>query len=212
MLFALIYQSILLILFLTFSMGPAFFAMLNVSLTLSRPKARFFAFGIVLSDLVVCLLGLLIIHYGLQQWLDNFKYKKFMGILAGALIVLIGGLFLKPTNQKKESSDLHFKSFNWPGLISKGFFLNFLNPSVWIMWLGNITIAGNVFKFSFVKIFVYFFLILLTTFSIECLKINLASRIKKFISRKVLLFFNIFTGSALMIFGFYLMYYFYFEN
>ncbi|MCX8080437.1 MAG: LysE family transporter [Bacteroidia bacterium] len=211
MLFALIYQSILLILFLTFSMGPAFFAMLNVSLTLPKSKARFFAGGIVLSDLMVCFMGILIIHFGFQQWLDNFKYKKFMGILAGSLIVLIGGFFLKPQDRKgPESSNIRFKSFSWPVLLSKGFFLNFLNPSVWIMWLGNITVAGNVLQFSFAKTLLYFSVILFFTFSIELLKIHLASKLKKFISGQVLRFFNTFTGVALMAFGFYLMYFFYF--
>lgn len=209
----LLYQSIILILFLTFSMGPAFFALLNISLTLSKSRARVFAAGVILSDLIICFCSILILHFGFHQWFVSFKYKKFMGILAGSLLVMMGGLFLKnPFSRNSGKSELMLRSFSLSVLFYKGFFLNFFNPGIWIMWIGNVTITSNIMKFSIWKTIFYYLLILFSTSSIEWLKIQMASRLKKIISGKVLIFFNIFTGMALVLFGFYLMYSFFFER
>jgi threonine/homoserine/homoserine lactone efflux protein len=212
--FPLIYQGILLVFFLTFSMGPAFFALLNISLTLSKNRSRMFAMGIIFSDFIICMLGIMVIHYGLEQWLIHFKYKKFVGIISGCVLVLLGGMTLKnvPSLQSQKSRMLYFNSFTYRALFLKGFFLNFFNPTVWLMWLGNITIAGNILNLSLWKTVSYFFLILMASFTVENIKIYLASKIKSIISPLFLKVLNFITGLALIVFGMYLIYSFYFET
>lgn len=212
--FPLVYQGILLVFFLTFSMGPAFFSLLNISLTISKNKSRVFAMGIIFSDFIICMIGIIFIHYGLEQWLMNFSYKKFAGILSGCVLVLLGGITLKniPSRDTHESRMLYFNSFSYRALFLKGFFLNFFNPTVWLMWLGNITIAGNILNLSLWKTVSFFFLILTSAFIVENIKIYLASRIKSIISPVFLKVLNFITGLALIVFGVYLMYCFYFET
>ncbi len=215
MIFSLIYQSIIIIILLTFSFGPSFFSLINYSIKKGLRPASMLAFGVVGSDFFVCLFNIFLVHYGFTEWLNDGKNQRFAGILAGIILILFGAFyFKKETPAPNESGeDMLIKNETHPVLlIVKGFVINLFNPAVWFLWLGNVTIISNFFNHSLTKTLLYFSIINGTVLLVELYKIYLGNKIKNILKPQVIHIINILTGSTLIVFGIYLIYNYYFEK
>ncbi|RME18962.1 MAG: hypothetical protein D6799_02260 [Bacteroidetes bacterium] len=217
MIFSLIYQSIIIIILLTFSFGPSFFSLINYSIKKGFKQASTLAVGVVFSDFIICMIVLFLIKLGFTEWLDSPKHQRFAGILAGIILIVFGTFYFKKEPVIPENADNSYefsiKNENRPILIFlKGFFINFFNPTVWFLWLGNVTIISSFFHHSFIKTFIYFLLLNITVLFIEIYKIYLGNQIKKILKPKTIHIFNIITGLTLIIFGVILIYNYYFEK
>lgn len=216
MILSLIYQSIIIVILLTFSFGPSFFSLINYSIKKGFHQAIMLAIGIVGSDFIVCLLTIFLVHLGLTELLNDSKNQRFAGILAGIILILFGAFYLKkdiPSSENENIDDFHIKNETHPALlIVKGFVINLFNPAVWFLWLGNVTIISNLFNHSLVKTLIYFSILNLTVFAVEVFKIYLANKIKKLLTVKTIHIVNLITGSTLILFGIYLIYNYYFEK
>src|ERR1043165_3595138 len=80
---------------LTFSFGPAFFALLNTSIKYGRKEGSLLATGVILSDLFVCMLVITLINLGATNYIQDEKNQRFMGILAGLVLVVFGCFYFK---------------------------------------------------------------------------------------------------------------------
>jgi len=216
MIFSLIYQSIIIVILLTFSFGPSFFSLINYSIKKGFRQATMLAIGIVGSDFLVCLFTIFLVHLGLTEWLNDSKNQRFAGILAGIILILFGAFYFKkdiPPSDSENIDTFNIKNETHPVLlIVKGFVINFFNPTVWFLWLGNVTIISNFFNHSLVKTLIYFSILNSTVFAVEVFKIYLANKIKKILNAKTIHIVNVVTGSTLMFFGIYLIYNYYFEK
>lgn len=211
MILSLIYQTIIIVLLLTFSFGPAFFALINTGIKHGYKPGSILATGVVFSDLFLCILIILMVHFGAVNFLHDEKNQRFAGILAGIILVVFGAFyFKKPVTKSDDSIDIYT-----PSAISlwlKGFFMNLFNPTVWFLWLGNVTAVGKSFNYSAVKMTIYFSLVLGLVWLVEVFKVFLAGKIKKFLTDKIMHIINYVTGSLLVIFGVVLIYNHYFEH
>jgi len=205
----LVYQTLVIVLLLTFSFGPAFFALLNTSIKHGPKEGSLLATGVIMSDLFVCLLVIVLINLGATNFIQDEKNQRFMGILAGLILVVFGSFyFKKPVTGTNETIEIQSPTAGV--LLLKGFFLNLLNPTVWLLWLGNVTAVSKTLDYSMYKMLIYFSLTLGLTWLVEISKANLASKIKKYLTDKLMHAINFATGVLLVIFGIVLVYNHYF--
>lgn len=194
---------------MAFSFGPAFFALLNTSIKHGAKEGGLLATGVVLSDLFVCVLVIYLVGLGATNLIQDEKNQHFMGLLAGLILVVFGSFyFKKPVKVTDETIEL--KSPSAKSLILKGFFLNLVNPAVWLLWLGNITAISKTLSYSLIKMFIYFGITLGLVWAVEVLKANMASKIKRYLTAKTMRTINIITGILLVLFGLALIYNHYF--
>ncbi len=216
MIFSLIYQSIIIIILLTFSFGPSFFSLINYSIKKGFRPASMLAFGVVGSDFFVCLFNIFLVHYGFTEWLNDAKNQRFAGILAGIILILFGAFYFKketPPSTDENKEDVLIKNETHPVLlIVKGFVINLFNPAVWFLWLGNVTIISNFFNHSLPKTLLYFSIVNGLVLLVELYKIYLGNKIKTILKPQVIHIINFITGSTLIAFGIYLIYNYYFEK
>lgn len=211
MLLSLIYQTIIIVLLLTFSFGPAFFSLINAGIKNGYRYGSLLALGVVFSDLFVCLIIIFLVHFGATNFLQDEKNQRFAGILAGIILIVFGSFyFKKPISSSDESIDV--KETAATILLLKGFFLNLFNPAVWFLWLGNVTAISKTLEYSVIKMIIYFSIVLGLVLLVELAKVSLAGKIKKFLTDKIMHTVNVITGSLLIIFGIVLIYNHFFEH
>ncbi len=209
MILTLSYQTFIIVLLLAFSFGPAFFALLNTSIKHGPKEGSLLATGVILSDLFVCAIVIYSVSLGATNFIQDEKNQRFMGILAGLILVVFGSFyFRKPVRISNETIEL--KSPSATALLLKGFFLNLLNPAVWLLWLGNITAVSKTLNYSVIKMLIYFGITLGLVWAVEIFKANLAGKIKKYLTDRLMKIINYSTGILLMLFGLILVYNHYF--
>jgi threonine/homoserine/homoserine lactone efflux protein len=210
LLISLIYQTIVIVLLLTFSFGPAFFALINSGIKNGYRTASKLAIGVVLSDFMVCLLMIFLVSLGATNFIHDDKTQRFMGILAGLVLVGFGvAHFRKPAPVGDASIEQLTPSTH--SMILKGFFLNSLNPSVWLLWLGNVTAVSKTMLYSQARMILYFSITLGLVLLVELGKVKAANRVKQVLTPRTMYVVNMITGVLLVIFGVALIYNHYFE-
>jgi threonine/homoserine/homoserine lactone efflux protein len=209
MLISLISQTIIIVLLLAFSFGPAFFSLLNAGIKHGYKYGSFLATGIILSDFFLCVLVCFLIHFGSTNLIQDEKNQRFAGILAGIVLIVFGAFYFKrPVSKTEESIEVKVPA---PAvLLIRGFLLNLFNPTVWLLWLGNVTAVGKTLEYSLFKMIIYFSFVLGLVLMIELAKVFVAGKVKKFLTEKVMHTVNFVTGVLLVVFGIGLIYNHYF--
>jgi threonine/homoserine/homoserine lactone efflux protein len=209
---SLIYQTFIIVLLLTFSFGPAFFALINTGIRYGYKPGSLLAIGVVLSDFIVCILIIFLVHYGATNFIQDEKSQRFMGILAGIILIIFGALhFREPVENTKDAS-IEIKAPSTGTMIFKGFFLNSLNPAVWLLWLGNVTAVSKTLYYSILNMIIYFSITLGLVLLVELGKVSAAGKLKQVLTPKTMRAVNIITGSLLVIFGVVLIYNHFFDH
>ena len=204
--FSLIYSTIAIVLLLTFSFGPAFFALINTGINKGYKAGSLLAVGVVLSDFCVCILIILLVHFGLTNFIQDEKSQRFMGILAGIILVVYGVVHFKIPDKENGDAAIEVKSPSGLSMILKGFFLNCLNPAVWLLWLGNVTGVSKLLKYKVLNMIIYFSITLGLVLLVELAKVSAAGKLKRILTPKIMYIVNVITGSLLVIFGLVLIY------
>ena len=213
MLLNLVYPTLAIILLLTFSFGPAFFALINTGIKEGYKVGSLLAFGIVISDFIVCMLIILLVHYGATNFIQDEKSQRFMGILAGIVLIIFGVVhFRQPDQKNKEATIESSKGPSASSMILKGFLLNSLNPTIWLLWLSNVTLVSKTLKYKVLNMVVYFSITLGLVLLVELAKISAAGKLKKVLTRKTMRVINFITGALLIVSGLVLIYNHFFEN
>lgn len=211
MIVQLITQTFLIVLLLTFSFGPAFFALINTGIKHGYRTGTVLAIGIVVSDFVVCLINILLVYLGATNFIQDEKNQRFMGILAGVILIVFGAFYFKrPVSKTDDVPEV--KGPTHSVMLLKGFFLNILNPSVWLLWLGNVTAVSKTFNYSVIKMLIYFGITLGLVLLIEFGKASAANRLKQVLTDRIMHKINLTTGVLLVIFGVWLIYEHYFDQ
>jgi threonine/homoserine/homoserine lactone efflux protein len=207
---SLIYQTIVIVLLLTFSFGPAFFALINTGIKHGYKTLSLLATGVVLSDFVVCLLVISLVNLGFINFIHDEKTQRFMGILAGIVLVVFGALhFRTPVRASDTAIDVYTPSSR--KMLLKGFFLNSLNPAVWLLWLSNVTIVSKTMDYSIPRMVIYFSITLGLVLLVELAKGSAADKLKKVLTPRTMHIINSITGGLLVVFGLVLIYNHYFD-
>lgn len=212
MIFELIYQTVIIVLLLSFSFGPAFFALINAGIKHGYKTASLFAVGVVASDFIVALLVILLIHFGASNLIQDEESQRFMGILAGIILIVFGAITLSKPSPKIEDETTEMEVPSKFEMVVRGFLLNCFNPAVWLLWLGNVTIISNSFNYSFWKMMLFFSVVLSLVLLVELGKVSVAGKLKRVLTPKTMHIVNMITGILLVIFGLVLIYEHYFKT
>ena len=192
-------------LLLAFSFGPAFFSLINAGIKHGYKYGSLLATGIILSDLFLCIGICFLIHFGSTNLIQDEKNQRFAGILAGIVLIVFGAFYFKKPASKTDDS-IEVKAPAPSVLLLKGFLLNLFNPTVWLLWLGNVTAIGKTLEYSLIKMIIYFSVVLGLVLLIELSKVYLAGKIKQFLTEKIMHRVNVITGILLIVFGVGLIY------
>lgn len=160
--------------------GPVLFVLLQS--TLERGKSHGFAvaIGIFVSDI----LAVLLCSLGAAAFLDDPVVQPWLA-LAGAALVLTLGLryVLAPAVRFDASKSL--TAVSWMGSFTKGFLVNFVNPFVFMVWLGIIGAAGA--RHGYDGDLAWFMTgAVLGVFTLDSLKVLLAHRLRPLLQPRAL--------------------------
>jgi len=181
-------------------LGPVFFTLLQGTLENGRKAGLSIALGIFVSDLAAVLLC----YIGAKDVFENEDYQIWIAIAGSIILFFLGIKYLvKPdmdTKQISKPSVLNLSAF-----FAKGFLVNFINPSVFLIWLA--TIAYSEGKYD-TEINQEFFLlgVLFGILTTDSLKVLMAHRLKPLLNPKLLKKIYQIIGLILIIFGLRLLY------
>lgn len=193
---------------LALSLGPSFFALIQTSTKAGFRPAFALAFGIFLSDVLCVVLA----YFGIAQFFDDPQNKVYIGLIGGTVLVMFGFFsvfqFKARVAEEKELShqDLAVKAPSMALYITKGFFLNMLNPVVIGLWMACVVTVNSNKEYTLLHVILFFVSALGTVFLTDTLKAYSANKISHYLSEKVLRIVSIIAGIILMGSGFVMIY------
>lgn len=209
-----------------FGVGPAFFMLIQTSITKGYKTAIMLDLGVILSDVLVVVLMTMT---SIQLTFDSENSMILPGIAAGVIVIGFGifTYLSKPEkiverSEKKsaeldemekkfekldqtldkinEKLDIKRKGPRWYIYTAKGFLMNIFNPFIWVFWMTCTATANGRYNGvdQLVLFFVGVFSIILV---IDILKIFGAYSLKRFFTEHRMKILNRATGIALMACG-----------
>ncbi len=197
--FTAIGQGMLFGIALCFSIGPAFFGLIQTSLKHGYGSGIAMAFGIFISDLIYLLLA----YFGLSGWLVDEKYAIPVGIVGGLLLIGYGlvQMMKKTVVSTADGEPIEFRRPTRGASVLKGFLMNMFNPFVVLLWIAAIGLASNKLNNDKGLIILFFVATLATVLGTDILKSLAAGKIKNYLNENVIHKVNMIAGIILMISG-----------
>lgn len=195
-------------LLLSVMIGPAFFILLETSITKGIRAALMFDLGVLLSDILY--LGIAFMFFSQVQAMMESEYKWVLRVVGGVLFVVIGLLYIKKKKpkitQKQLQETSRLSTGNYFMTLLKGFTFNAVNPGVFFYWLTLMSIlpaAPRAMGFTerSHEIFAYIVVILITFFAIDILKIFGAKKLRMVLTPQWMKNLNLALGIVLVGFG-----------
>jgi threonine/homoserine/homoserine lactone efflux protein len=184
---------------LSFSFGPVFFMLIQTSINKGWKESLIFDAGVLISDLLIILIAMMVIFFmGI-----NIDFQKpamrFWTTMLGSAILIIFGLVLllnpRKGDRPPETEDLKSVIVMRPAaLFFKGLGINFLNPSVFLIWFGAVPAVAGGFGGDMKKVMVFFGSTLISYFGIDIIKIYAARKLKRFLKPKAIMLFHRISG------------------
>ena len=165
--------------FLSFTLGPVFFVLLETSITKGIRSAIFFNLGVILADIIF----IAIAYFSTNQLLTKIKDDPSWLAFGGVLLASYGCItFIQTIKEKKKQPQTNrtktVKKTNYLTQVLKGFFLNLINIGVLLFWLGIILLVGPKLEMNSVRITTFFIMVLSIYFLIDLIKISIAKQLK----------------------------------
>lgn len=193
---------------LCFSFGPAFFTLIQLSLHNGFRNTLPFVFGVNFDDIVIVLL-LLTVLMGVDM--EAVLHNSWIATIGGIVLITMGTYaFTRKAGEVEESSQprVRFQPKGESRPINywlRGFFINFLNPAIWLYWLSIVSLASGKFNVEGKALLPYFAGVLVTTLSLDILKCKGASMLQRFLTQRRLTLINRLVGLILISIGAYLI-------
>jgi threonine/homoserine/homoserine lactone efflux protein len=194
-----LFEGIFIGLTMAVMLGPALFALLQTSILRGTRAGVILASGIFLSDLVVVVCS----YLGAAQLLNQGKKSLVVGLIGGTILIIFGIVTFTKKVQISDSNNL-LEQKRLPGPLTyliKGFFLNFANPFVWFFWFTVMMGISGTYGSEFSAVSAFFGGVLITIYSTDVLKVFIASKIKRYLTIKILNLVNYVVGILLVVFG-----------
>ena len=205
--------AILLGIVLSFTIGPVFFTILEISVSKGFKAAVFFNIGVVFSEVVFFAIA----YASTSNLLNSIQENPSWKILGGVLLAFYAGITLLgmyQNKEKKEQQNLFKSPPPSPNLIKnliKGFGLNIINFAVLVFWILIVANYAPGFQDSQYKMIVFFLVIVGTYFTIDLGKIYLAQQLKTSLTDSVITKIKLIVNSIILIIGFVLIFEGFFE-
>ena len=196
---------------LSFSFGPVFFMLIQTSIDKGWKESLIFDAGVLLSDFIIIAAAMLIIFtLGVDVDFSNPRIQ-FWSAIIGAIILIVFGLILL-LNPKKESRPIEVSELksvsklNHSGLFFKGLGINFLNPSVFLIWFGAVPAVAGSFGGNMRLIITFFSSTMISYFIIDLGKIYTAKKLKRFLTPRAITNFHRISGVLFIIIAVWLLF------
>lgn len=176
--------------------GPAFFLLIETSLTKGWKAAITLDAGVIFADL----LCIAVAYFGAKDLATYIETHPSLYKIGGFIIMVYGGymLFSKPVLHINNSAVV---SHNYVKTFFNGFLMNMLNIGIVIFWF--VIVGWVTINYPATYEFVLFMGIAIATFfAIDLAKIFLAKRFQERVSDDMIYKIRKFIGIALLIFGF----------
>ena len=118
-------------------LGPVFFTLLESTLQSGFWSGFAVAFGIFISDVVAVLL----LGFGAAGFFENPENQFGLAIAGAAILIGLGIRYIIKPSLGTTSSRFQVRGTNYYTYFMKGFLVNFVNPFVFLVWLGIIGFA-----------------------------------------------------------------------
>lgn len=189
---------------LAFLIGPVFFTIIQTSVERGFKNGVLVSLGVSLSDI----LYVAICYFGLVQFINEPGFRQNLAYAGGGILVLFGLYHLLVKSRRNIQSGLEIEaSKKMYRYFAKGFVINGLSPMVLIFWIGTISVASLDFGYSRgYEFFIFFCVVLATVLTTDILKAYLADKLRRLITRRLMMIMNIIVGICLIIFGARLIY------
>ena len=205
--------AILLGIVLSFTIGPVFFTILEISVSKGFKAAVFFNIGVVFSEVVFFAVA----YASTSNLLNSIQENPSWKILGGVLLAFYAGITLLgmyQNKEKKEQQNLFKSPPPSPNLIKnliKGFGLNIINFAVLVFWILIVANYAPGFHDSQYKMIVFFLVIVGTYFTIDLGKIYLAQQLKTSLTDSVITKIKLIVNAIILIIGLVLIFEGFFE-
>jgi threonine/homoserine/homoserine lactone efflux protein len=183
-------------------LGPALFTLLQTSIHRGWRSGIFLATGIIISDFSVLMLA----YLGALQLINKKDNYMIAGIIGGVILILFGiYTFNRKVHFDEHNNPVEIKVAGPLTYILKGYFLNIMNPFVWFFWISAMVGVSSNFGDDKHGILIFFIGTLSVVFATDILKVLIASKLKRYLSGRILLLINHAVGILLVGFGIFLM-------
>jgi len=195
-------------LLLSVMVGPAFFVMIETSITKGIKSALFLDLGVLISDLMYVTIAF--VFFNEVTDLMEGKNQYFLKIIGGAFFIILGvvhvlkkkALFISRDNMTKP---LNLSASNYIMTMLKGFTINAVNPGVLFYWLTLMSLLPDTPpELSLNRtqgLVIYISIILITFFGLDVLKIFGAKKLKEILTPQWMYVVNLVLGIILLVFG-----------
>lgn len=181
-------------------LGPVFFYLLKNALEKGFWVGFFIALGIVIGDLVC----IVICSLGAVPFFNNPDNQFWIGIIGSVILLGLGIKFLVKPDTKTKSAESpipqKISKRNYVSYFIQGFLINFVNPFVFVIWIGIIGYAETEYGYG-KDMLAFFIAALVGIFSTDLLKAYFAHKIKKFLTQRFMRNLSRVFGVILIVFG-----------
>ncbi len=183
-------------LLLSICVGATFFMLIETSMSRGFRAALWFDLGVVLCDTAIILTV-----YFFATWITNTLIQNTYFNMAGGLVFVGFGLnYILLRHRNDTLPQLKNRSLM---LFMNGFFINLMNPSVILFWLGTMAFTLSKLKLNGQQAILYYGTTLLVMAFFDVIKAYFAYRISSFINKRILRIIYIFSGLVMIGLGVY---------
>lgn len=185
-------------LLLSIAVGPVLFSIIKQSLNNGHRGGFAFIIGVSVSDI-----SLVLVSNIFTELFNSLKeYKTEIGVAGCVLLVSMGiyFLFFKKVKVNEEGKQVFkFRKSDYVKIFLSGYFMNTLNPAVFIFW---ITTSTAIISHSVQQRIVIFVTCLVWMLGTDILKVLLAGKIRNRLTPHNIHIINRINGIILIVFGF----------
>ncbi len=184
-------------LLLSIAVGPVLFSIIKQSLNNGHRGGLAFVFGVSASDIT-----LLLVSNVFTELFNSLKeYKTEIGIAGCVFLVTMGiyFMFFKKVKVNEEGKQVFkFRKRDYAKIFLSGYFMNTLNPAVFIFWM---TTSTAVITHSVSDRIIIFTTCLVWMLGTDILKVLLAGKIRNRLTPHNIHILNRINGIILIVFG-----------
>lgn len=201
---AAVIKGLVLGIFLAISVGPVIFAILKQSINNGHKAGYIFVAGISISDISL----VLVCNVFTSLFSSALNHKTFIAVAGSIFLVALGiyTLFFKKvkTDEGNNIIEKKFQTHHYIGIFLSGFFINILNPGVflfWFAWTAAILADSQSTPHPFEYRAIVFGTCLLFVLATDIAKVALASGLRSKLTPNILRTINKISGLILIGFG-----------